>query len=92
MKKVIIRNVYTWRDLEREFPLHAPDLYHIEVGYDGFMHDIRSRITLTPIHRGEEPTGWDTVEKELDKVSRHLTRCWDMLDEDFARVFGRGCK
>lgn len=51
----------TVETLSAYFPHHAEDIYHVTID----AHYDTLKCVLTPIHNGETPTGWDTIDDQL---------------------------
>ena len=60
--------VHSIEQLLSSIPAHAQDLYHITIKCnDGIFYPAPTAY-LTLIKDGEVPTGWDTIQQDLQKA------------------------
>lgn len=71
-----IEDVYSPEEARSLMPFGAELLYHVTVGVYGFVHDTGTVITLTPIRNGEEPTGWETFDRDLTEAVDRVKTMW----------------
>jgi hypothetical protein len=81
MKKILIRDVYSLKKLWDNIPYGAENLYHITIDKYGYVHDTGIEVILTPIVNGEEPKGWDTLEKDLIRITKDIYSMWIINDK-----------
>lgn len=72
-KKIEIIDIYDFDNLMGQLPFYADTCYDISVAVDGYVHNVYTRVTLTP---SSNPKGWETVKVDFAAACAECSERW----------------
>lgn len=78
---ILIPDIYDYQELLSLLPYGAQDTMHIYPSSWGYLHDVSAEVILEPIKNGEEPKGWETLEKDFREVCKYVFHMWKINAE-----------